>query len=213
MPISKWWPIGSAPGQSRRASAPEPVAYFAHRQWPIGSLAIAVRGDDPVHLARALSAHVTALDPELPVFEERALSTIVADATAEPRLYAALFTVFATVALLLAAVGVYGVMALAVGQRTRELGVRVALGARAADVVRLVLRQAVTPVAMGLTLGLAAAWFGGRALDALLYGTTATDPRLLLATIALVAAVAGCAAWLPSRRAARVAPTVALRAE
>jgi len=190
---------------------PRREVYFAHAQYPIGAMSFAVRGDLTPGLARTLAAHVAALDPEVPVYESRALDVLVADAVAEPRLYSLLLAAFAGTALVLAAVGVYGVVALAVGQRTRELGVRTALGARTADIVRLVVRQSTTPVAVGLVVGLAAALVSGRALAGLLFGVSATDPTTLVGVAAALAVVAALAVFVPTRRATRIAPTEALR--
>jgi ABC-type antimicrobial peptide transport system permease subunit len=149
----------------------------------------------------------------VPVFHARTLDTHVEDAVAEPRLYAVLFAAFATTALVLAAVGVYGVVALAVGQRTREIGVRMALGARVSDVVRLVVRQALRPIGLGVLLGLVAALGASRLLASLLFGVSPKDlPTFVLAPL-FVGMVGLLAAWAPSRRAASVSPTDALRAE
>lgn len=191
----------------------EPEAYAAHRQFPISSLSVAVRGDASPGMIKAVAAQVAALDPDVPVYQERALDDLVSDAVAEPRLYAILFAAFAGTALLLAAVGVYGVVALAVGQRTREFGVRVALGAARGNVVRLVLRQALTPVVVGLTIGLVGAWASTRLLSSLLFGVSATDPAAFGAVVVVLVGAAAMAVFVPARRATGVAPTVALRAE
>jgi ABC-type antimicrobial peptide transport system permease subunit len=176
-------------------------------------MSLAVRADATPALVRALAAQVAALDPEVPVYQERALDQLVSDAVAEPRLYAILFAAFAGTALLLAAVGVYGVVALAVGQRTREFGVRVALGAARGSVMRLVLRQALTPVALGLTIGLVGAWASGRLLSTLLFGVSASDPSAFVVVVAVLMAAAAAAVYVPARRATGIAPTEALRAE
>ena len=189
------------------------AAYVAHAQFPEGSMAVAVRADDPPALRAALVAQVAALDRDLPVYDERMFDALLADAVAQPRVYAVLMGAFAACALLLAAVGVYGVVAIAVGQRTREIGVRVALGAQAADVLRLVVSRGMRPVLAGAALGLAAAWVASRVVAGLLYGVATTDP-VTFATVPLVlVAVALLAAVAPARRALRISPTSALRAE
>jgi predicted permease len=194
-------------------SDPLAEAYFPAMQFPMSGMSFAVRGDVTPELRKAIAAQVTALDPEIPVFEERALDTLVADAVAEPRLYTLLFAAFAGTALLLAAVGVYGVLSLAVGQRTRELGVRVALGARAGDVARLVLRQGMAPVAVGLVVGLVGAFMATRLLTSLLFGVTAQDPTAFALVCVTLGLAATAAVYLPTRRATTVMPTEALRSD
>jgi predicted permease len=190
-----------------------PTAYFPHAQVPITSMSLAVRSSNPASLRIPLERLVASLDPELPTYEERTFDAMVGDAVAEPRLYAMLLLGFATTALALAAVGVYGVVSLAVGQRTREIGVRMALGARRADVLRMVARQAMMPLIVGVVLGLAAAWQASRGLAALLYGVSATDPLTFVAVPAFLLGVALLACYVPARRATAIPPTLALRAE
>jgi predicted permease len=192
---------------------PNPEAYFPAMQFPVSGMSYAVRGDVTPGLRKAIAAQVAALDPEIPVFEERMLDTLVSDAVAEPRLYTLLFAAFAGTALVLAAVGVYGVLSLAVGQRTRELGVRVALGARAGDVARLVLRQGMAPVVTGLVLGLVGAFATTRLLTSLLFGVTAQDPMAFVLVCVTLGAAATAAVYLPTRRATTVMPTEALRSD
>jgi predicted lysophospholipase L1 biosynthesis ABC-type transport system permease subunit len=194
-------------------SDPRPEAYFSTMQFPINAQSFAVQAEATPALARAIRAEVAALDPEIPVYEERTLESLVADAVAEPRLYSLLFAAFAGTALLLAAVGVYGVVSLAVGQRTREFGVRVALGARAADVARLVLRQALAPVAGGIVLGMLTGLAFTRALGALLYDVRATDPGTFALAGVVLAVAATAAVLAPARRATSVAPKVVLHDE
>ncbi|AHG93762.1 permease (plasmid) [Gemmatirosa kalamazoonensis] len=204
--------VGDVHGDGLRAD-PRPEAYFPEMQFPMTGMMYAVRGEVTPGLRKAMAAQVAALDPEIPVFQERTLDTLVADAVAEPRLYSLLFAAFAGTALVLAAVGVYGVVSLSVGQRTRELGVRVALGARAGDVARLVLRQGMTPVAFGLAVGLVGAFATTRLLTTMLFGVSATDPAAFAVVCAALMGAAAAAVWLPTRRATTVAPTEALRSD
>ncbi len=137
----------------------------------------------------------------------------VAESVARPRLTALLLGAFAGLALLLGAVGVYGVIAYTVGERTREIGLRMALGAGVGDVVRMVVRQGALLAAAGIGAGLLASLAATRALAGLLYGVTATDPLTFAVVPVLLAAVALLATWLPARRAARVDPMTALRGD
>jgi putative ABC transport system permease protein len=137
----------------------------------------------------------------------------VAGVLARPRVNALLLAGFAAIALVLAALGIYGVIAYSVVQRTRELGIRMALGARPADVLRLVLRQGMAPVLAGLALGLGGAAAASRVLRGLLYGVGGTDPITYAGVATFLAAVALLASYLPARRAATADPVVALRDE
>jgi putative ABC transport system permease protein len=204
--------VADVRGQGVAEEAPA-EAYIAHAQFPVGAMALAVRADDPPKLRNALVAQVAALDRDLPVYDERMFDALLADAVAQPRVYAVLMGAFAACALLLAAVGVYGVVALAVGQRTREIGVRVALGARANDVLRLVLGRGMRPVLVGAALGLVAAWGASRVVAGLLYGVATTDLLTFAAVPLVLVVVALLAALAPARRALRIPPTTALRAE
>jgi len=139
------------------------------------------------------------------------MSDIVAASVQQPRDRTTLIGVFALVALLLAAIGVYGVMAYGVNERTREIGVRVALGADTGDVVRLVIRGALGMTSLGVVLGLAGGFMASRLLGSQLFGVAPTDLPTFLGAAVVILAVAALASWLPARRAARVDPVVALR--
>jgi putative ABC transport system permease protein len=172
---------------------------------------------DPAALIPAVYRAVAELDPALPLFDVRTMDDVMWEAVARPRFLMFLLTAFAGIALLLAVVGIYGVMAHTVAQRTHEIGLRVALGARPAQVRAMVLRQAATLVAGGVGLGLAAALalseaLGG-ALRGLFYGEPLAQPVVLAAVALVVTATALLATWFPVRRATRVEPTVALRSE
>ena len=177
------------------------------------TVTLVLRADGgPERFAAAVRGIIWAIDPNLPVPEVTPLASNREALAAGPRFRALLLACFAGVALLLAALGVYGVMAFAVAQRTREIGVRIALGASRRNVLTLVVREGVTLVAIGIALGMTGAFALSRVLTSLLYGVSTTDPVTHGAVIGLLAIAALVASWLPARRAARVQPTEALRA-
>jgi ABC-type antimicrobial peptide transport system permease subunit len=174
-------------------------------------------GGDPQDLTAAIHQLVTELDPTLPVSQMQAMTDTMWEAIARPRFLAFLLTCFAGIALLLAAVGIYGVMAHTVAQRTQEIGLRVALGAQPKQVRSLVLRQAAVLVAFGVTIGLTAAlalqFALDKSLENLFYGAELSQPILLGGVAIMVTLTALLATWLPARRATKIEPTVALRSE
>ena len=180
--------------------------------WP--RMTVVVRTTSaPVALANALRAEVRALDKDLPVSRLRTMETIRGDSIAQPRFRALLIVLFGAVALALATIGIYGVMAHSVARRTHEIGVRMALGAQTTDVLKLVLRQGVRLSVTGLLLGLGGAFALTRLVSGLLYGVSATDPLTFASVPVLLLAVALLACWIPARRASKVDPMVALRYE
>jgi len=172
---------------------------------------------DPGELVPSVHRIIGELDPTLPLFEVRTLDDVLWEAVARPRFLTFLLTAFAGLALLLAAVGIYGVMSHTVAQRTHEIGLRVALGAQPAMVRNMVLRQAGTLVIVGIGIGLAVAIGLSMALSTSLtgmfYGSQLAQPELLAVVAVAVAVTAFVATWVPARRATRVQPTVALRSE
>jgi ABC-type antimicrobial peptide transport system permease subunit len=156
---------------------------------------------------------VRSVDPLVPLVEPQRMTALVSDSVAEPRFRSTLLLSFAWLALLLAVVGIYGVVAFMIGQRTHEISVRVALGARPAAVMGLVLRQGAAPVTAGIVIGLAGAFAVGRAMRGMLFNVEPTDPVTLMGTSALLVAVALVACIVPLRRALAVEPVTALRAE
>jgi ABC-type antimicrobial peptide transport system permease subunit len=156
---------------------------------------------------------VHAVDPQLPVADVRTMEEVVDLTLARPRTVSVLLTSFALIALVLAGVGVYGVMAYSVSQRTREMGVRMALGATPQSIFRLVLIEALRVVAIGVVAGLVAAAGLTRLLDTMLYETEPRDPWTFAATALVLIIVATLASYIPARRGTRVAPVEALRAE
>ena len=178
------------------------------------NIIVAVRAaGDPATVIAAVRQIVHAIDPTLPTHHERSLSTLVADASARVRFLMLMLGAASAIALVLGAVGLYGVMAYAVSLRQREIGVRMALGARPADVSRMVSLQGLTLAGIGVTIGLVSAIAVTRLLRGLLYDVSPTDPLTLAATSLALVVVALIACWLPARRAAGVDPAVALRSD
>ncbi len=197
-------------------TAPRPTVYVAHAQFPVSEMEIVARtknGQSPLRLASPARAELTRLDPDLAMFYVRSMDRVTASSIAEPRFSTLLLGVFAAVALLLAIVGIHGVVAYTVSQRTREIGIRVALGATGRAVVGESLLRVAVPVGLGLGAGIVGALALTRTMSSLLYEVTPSDP-LTFGIVGLgLAAIAAVAAWIPARRAARVDPMEALRAE
>ncbi|MBO0726530.1 MAG: ABC transporter permease, partial [Blastocatellia bacterium] len=164
-------------------------------------------------LAPAIRRAVWAEDKDLPLEEVATMEQITADATADSRFISIALGVFASIALLLGATGIYGVISCSVAERTREIGVRMALGAERFDVLRLVLAQGMKLALIGVALGLIAAFGLTRLMKSLLFGVSATDPLTFAAIAALLVLVAALACWIPARRATKVDPMVALRCD
>ena len=156
---------------------------------------------------------VAGLDPSLALYDVTTMENVVGDTRAATRFYTTLLSIFSGVALLLAAIGLYGVVAYTASQRTREIGIRIALGAEADDVTGMVIRQGVRPALLGIAVGLVASWFGARMLGSLLFGVTWQDPVTLVGVVGMLLVVTGLATLLPARRAARIHPSSALRAD
>jgi putative ABC transport system permease protein len=168
---------------------------------------------DPTLVAGAVRAAIHEIDPALPIFGMQTMSDTVADSLARPRFLSLLLGAFSVIALALAAVGIYGVMAYSVSQRTQEIGVRVALGARSSDVMKMVLGQGTKLAAVGVGIGLAGAFALTRVMSTLLFEVSVTDPATFVAVVALLAIVALLACYIPARRATKVDPLIALRCE
>lgn len=168
---------------------------------------------DPTRFTSVVRDEVTAMDPDLPVYGSTTLRQSITDANWFFGVFGGIFATFGLAALMLAAVGLYGVMSFSVSRRTHEVGLRVALGARPGDVVRLVLRQGFVQLGIGIGAGLALAAGGGRLIGALLFEVEPTDPSIHLIIVAVLAATGFVACFVPARRATRVDPMVAMRAE
>jgi putative ABC transport system permease protein len=188
--------------------------YLPFAQQPQRIMTMTVRGSsDPLRLVSAIRDNVRAVDQDQPVFRIATMDQILADSMARQRFSMILLAVFAAGALLLAAVGIYGVMSYVVAGRTREIGLRIALGADPRRVLRLVLGEGLTLAVIGSGIGAVAAFLATRLLTSLLYGVSSSDPLTFVAVAVLLAAVALLACYVPARRAAKVDPLVALRAE
>ena len=195
--------------------APGATVYRAHSQnaefmnWTLTQVVATTL--QPEQILAAVQTQVAAMDPELVVYRAEPLTDLVGRGVSRERFASVLMGTFAAVAVTLAALGLYGVLAYAVRQRTREIGIRVALGATAADVRTLVLRQAAVVIGIGVAIGIAGALGLGRIIASLLFETSPSDARVLMGTAALLIVVVSIAAWVPARRAARVEPTVAIQ--
>ncbi len=190
-----------------------PEAYLAHRQENgSDSYVLRTRGD-PLAALPAVRAAMGELAPELPLYGVQTLDDLETAATGDTRMLGGLVAAFALLALLLAATGVWAVVAYGVSRRTRELGLRMAMGARAGEVVRLVVREDLGTIVIGLAVGLPAAWLATRFLDSLLFEVSPADPLAFAGGTALLLLAGLAAAWLPARRATRLEPVEALRTE
>jgi putative ABC transport system permease protein len=205
--------VGDTKWADLTASTP-PEIFQPHEQVSRAFMTFVVRTTaEPAAVIAAATRAVSAVDPDVPIFHARALTADIGASLARPRLYAAVVAMFACVSLLLAVIGIYGVLAYVVRERRRELGIRMALGARASQVVGLVVRQGLRLAGIGLVIGCGVALIGSRVLTSLLFGVQAND----LATYAIVclpiALAATIASWLPARAAAAIDPIIAMRSE
>ncbi len=193
----------------------QPEMYVSHVQNPERRLNLVIRTEtqDASQLTQAVRAEVKAFDPNQIIWRAQTLEQLLGTSVAPRKFNMLLLGIFAGVALVLAAVGLYGVMSYSVSWRTHEIGIRMALGAKRADVLRLVVRQGMTMTLIGLALGLVGAFFMSRVLVSLLYGVSATDPLTFAGVSIVLLAVALLACLIPARRATRVDPIVALRTE
>jgi putative ABC transport system permease protein len=199
--------------QKGLAKAPEPMAFVSSRQIPWDSTLVVRTSVPPASLAKSVEAALREVDPELPVYNVKTLEQYLGADVARPQFNALLVEIFAGIALLQTMIGLYGVMAFSVAQRTREIGIRMALGAGSGMVLGLVVKQGLILTGIGISLGLGLAFLLTRTMESLLYGVTATDP-LTFALVPVVLALTGILACLvPARRAAGVDPMEALRSE
>jgi putative ABC transport system permease protein len=185
-------------------------AYWQGSVW--GDETYVVRtAQNPAAMANSLRAAIRKLDSELPLANVLTMREIMSESVSSRRFQTLLASVFAGVALLLACLGIYGVISYSVARRTNEIGIRIAVGAQPSQVSLLVFRQGVRPVIGGLLVGVASSLAAGRLIRSFLFGTEARDPAAMLAVVALLLAVAAMACWAPARRASRIDPAIALR--
>jgi putative ABC transport system permease protein len=191
-----------------------PTLYVAHAQFPVDFFTVTLKArDNPAALVEPARTLLATLDPDLPMFRVRTMDQFAANAVAQPRLYLTLIGIFAAAAMLLAAIGIYGVLAHGVTQRTREIGIRLALGANRREVVGLVVGQAAALASGGLALGLLLAFGASRLMRGLLFGVEPNDVATYAGVAGALFAIALLASYLPARRASRVDPVTALRSE
>ncbi|HTH49427.1 MAG TPA: FtsX-like permease family protein, partial [Candidatus Limnocylindria bacterium] len=196
------------------SAAAVPAFYLSLAQSPQRQVTLALRTRaDPAGMVAALREAFQRLDRNVPLADLKTLNTVAEAAVAGRRFTFGLVGCFAATALILAAIGIYGVLSYLVSQRTREIGVRMALGAQACDVIRLTLRQGMRPTLVGVALGLVGAFALSRLMSGFLFGVSATDPETFVGSALLLILAALLPCWLPARRASRVDPMVALRSE
>jgi putative ABC transport system permease protein len=212
-----WIRIVGVVRDTKRQGLDAPIrieSWMPHAQMPSDSMHVVVRtAGDPQALIGAVREAVWSLDRDLPILQIQTMEQILAEAVAQRRLNMFLLGLFAAVALILAAIGIYGVMSYVVTQRTHEIGIRMALGAQIGDVIRLVVGQGMRLALLGVGIGLIATLALTRLMATLLFSVSATDPLTFIAIAVLLLAVALLACWIPARRAAKVDPVIALRFE
>ena len=194
--------------------APQPEVFYSYRQFSWYSPTLLVRTvGDPLSLAAEIRRQAAALNPRAVVTDVRTLEQIAAASIRQPRFRAVLTGLFGALAILLGMLGIYGAISYAAAQRTREIGIRMGLGATPFNAAWLVAGQALRTTAIGLAVGIAAALIASRSMSSLLFGVGSTDPATILIACGLFAGAAAAASYVPARRAAAVDPSVAVRSE
>jgi putative ABC transport system permease protein len=193
-------------------AATEPTYYVPATQAPLQDMTLLVRTTtEPTSIVPALRQAVWSIDPNQPISNVNTMEQIVSESISRPRLNTTLMGLFGALALILAAVGIYGLLSYTVTQRTQEMGIRMALGAQVGDVLRLVLKQGMVLAIIGQAIGLAGAFALTRLIRGLLFGVTPTDVTIFIAVTGVLSTIALLACYLPARRATKVDPLVALR--
>jgi putative ABC transport system permease protein len=214
---AEWFTVVGIVGDVRGAALnAEPYAqtYGSYRQSPRRGMTLVLRtGGDPLALVSSVRQQVAALDPQQPLYQVQTGEQIMEASVARTRFNMLLIAILAVIALVLAAIGVYGVISYSVAQRTREIGIRMALGATSGSVLKLVVGEGMLLAGAGIAVGIVAAFAVTRIMASLLFGVTATDPVTFVSLAVVLAAIAFLASYIPARRATRVDPVVALRAE
>jgi putative ABC transport system permease protein len=216
-PDGPWVSVVGVSGDVRQVAPDQPPReeIYASSRWAPGQqMSFVVRTEGPPQrFAGAVTKAIRSVDPEQPVFGVRPMEKVLTDASAERRFSLLLLTLFAGIALLLSAIGIYGVTAYTTTQRRHEIGIRMALGAAGRDVLGLVVVQGMRLVFIGLGIGLVGAWALSRVLTSQLFGVTPRDPLTYLSVALLLGTVALAASWIPAVRATRVDPMISLRSE
>ena len=195
-------------------SSAKPEVYFPYLQVAAPSMSLVVRtASDPLSLAGAVKSQIQMIDKDLPIDDAKTMQQLLAESISGRRFNMLLLTVFAVVALVLAVVGIYGVMSYTVTQRTHEIGIRVAIGAQPRDVFRMVIGQGMMLAMIGVAFGLVGAFGLTRLMTTMLFGVEPTDPATFVSIAVLLTGVALVACYIPGRRATKVDPLVALRYE
>jgi putative ABC transport system permease protein len=215
--IVRWTIVGVMADVHTQAldKVPEPMIVVPRPQWPQPYLRVLLKtsSPNPMALAPLLRTEVQAIDKDQPVANPRTLENVISESLGERKFQMMLLTVFGAIALVLASVGIYSVVAYSVAQRGREIGIRMALGAQRSSVLRMVVGSGLRLALLGIGIGLLGAFAMTQALRKALYQVSATDPATFLGVAALLLAIAVVASWAPARRATRVDPMVSLRAE
>jgi putative ABC transport system permease protein len=213
-----WLTVVGVVGSVKDAGDYQETWYLPYLQEPLGPSAetihlMARTASDPRNLVRPIQQAVWKADKNLAVYDAMTMNQVYAETLSSNRLGTVIISLFAFVGLLLAALGIYGVISYAAGQRTHEIGIRMALGATTSDVLKLVMKQGVVPTFVGLTIGIAAAFALSRLMSSVLFSVEASDPTTFVGVTVVLMVVALLACYVPARRAAKVDPMVALRHE